>query len=126
MSLSLKRRIERLEATIGGNEVTLEELVVWSYAEPPFDARNSEALRRIRATVRAVEAMQADGRKLGAGTESETGGFTRRGLTAQANARDRKRFPAPRKLGLPAAATMADANWRSCSRQASTIEEGRR
>ena len=38
MSLSLRRRIERLEATMGGEEVTLEELVLWSYAQEPFDA----------------------------------------------------------------------------------------
>ena len=52
MSLSLKRRIERLEATIGGNEVTLEELVVWSYAEPPFDA---ETQRRYDEFARRYE-----------------------------------------------------------------------
>ena len=38
MTRSLRRRIERLEAASGGDEVTLEELVLWSYAKEPFDA----------------------------------------------------------------------------------------
>ena len=38
MSLSLRRRIERLESTMGGDEVTLEEIVLWSYEKEPFDA----------------------------------------------------------------------------------------
>jgi hypothetical protein len=38
MSRSLRRRIERLEAAWGNGEVTLEELVLWSYEQEPFDA----------------------------------------------------------------------------------------
>jgi hypothetical protein len=35
--MSLKRRIEKLESAGGDDEVSLAELVFWSYQEPPYD-----------------------------------------------------------------------------------------
>jgi len=36
--MTLLRRLERLEAMMGGGEVGLEELILWSYEREPFDA----------------------------------------------------------------------------------------
>jgi hypothetical protein len=37
MSISLKRRVEALEAKIGGDDVTLEEAIFWSMHRGPYD-----------------------------------------------------------------------------------------
>ena len=38
MNKTLKNRVEQLELASGGGEPTLEEIVLWSLQEPPFDA----------------------------------------------------------------------------------------
>jgi hypothetical protein len=38
MTSTLKRRVARLEAVRGGQEVTLEEMILWSYEKEPYDA----------------------------------------------------------------------------------------
>jgi hypothetical protein len=54
MALSLKRRVEALEAAFGGDNVTLEEIVLWSMRQGPYDAetqqRHEEFLRRFHAS----------------------------------------------------------------------------
>ena len=52
MALSLKRRVEALEAALGGDEVTLEEIVVWSMRQRPYDA---ETQRRFEDFARCLE-----------------------------------------------------------------------
>ena len=38
MSVSLKRRVEALEAALGSDDVTHEEIVGWSMRQGPYDA----------------------------------------------------------------------------------------
>jgi hypothetical protein len=65
MALSLKRRVEALEAALGGKEVTLEEIVLWSMRQGPYDAetqeRYEEYLRRRQASElgRLIERLPA-------------------------------------------------------------------
>jgi hypothetical protein len=50
MSRNLKRRVDRLETARGGGEVTLAEMLLWSYANRPYDAetqrRHDDFVRR--------------------------------------------------------------------------------
>lgn len=54
MALSLKRRVEALEAALGGDNMTLEEVVLWSMRRGPYDAetqqRHEEFFRRFQAS----------------------------------------------------------------------------